>query len=200
MEEIVKVEVSFLCCLRHGHILKSDMGSERAPDTTGRPQRSFRLRRRIDLESDCGISRPPSTSPTDLNGGWVREAAHPASISLYNLSNLAGSLGFKAADVADVDPPRFHPLRHPSDKVDMQQPVFKRGAFDLDVVGKIEPPLEGPRGNSLIKVVGLTFRLPAGDRQLACLGVMVMSSGANPAKAKLIWKASSPFRTMSYGG
>ena len=49
----------------------------------------------------------------------------------------------QAYDVSDVDPTGLHPVRHASDEIDMEQPVFERGALHLDVIGEIETPFEG---------------------------------------------------------
>ena len=56
------------------------------------------------------------------------------------LSSLLDLLGRGAG--ADRDRPRPHALRQVPHQVDVEQPVLEVGALHLDVVGKLEAPLE----------------------------------------------------------
>ena len=72
-------------------------------------------------------------------------------------SGFSGSLCFKLTDVSDVDPPGLHPVRHAPDQIDMQKPVFERGALDLDIIGEVKAPFEGARRDTLVQVLGLVL-------------------------------------------
>ena len=79
------------------------------------------------------------------------------------LSGLAASFRFELRDVADGNLPRLHLLRNAPDQIDVEQPIFERGALDLDVVGQIEAPLERARRDTLVQVLGIALvLLPAG--------------------------------------
>src|SRR5450631_3146547 len=71
----------------------------------------------------------------------------------------------------DGDPPRLHRLRDFPEQLDLQQAVLERGAPHLDIVGEVELPLEGPRGNAPIEIFVLgPVRLVAFDGDHVLLG------------------------------
>src|ERR1700761_9510412 len=68
------------------------------------------------------------------------------------LRDLAGRSG-----TVDGDAPRLHGLGDFSDQFDPEQPVVERRGLDLDVVGKVELPLEGPSRNALVEIFVLVL-------------------------------------------
>src|SRR5258707_11748655 len=88
----------------------------------------------------------------------------------------SGDLGLDLADVGrgltgDRDTARLPRLRDFADQFDLQQTVVKRSALDLDMIGQVEPTLERPRRDALVKEFALRLLgLAAFDRQHVLLG------------------------------
>src|ERR1700730_2585161 len=67
--------------------------------------------------------------------------------------NLAFELMHAAGRCAvNGDPPRLHRLGDLPEQLDLEQAILESRALHLDIIGKIELPLEGPRGNAPIQI------------------------------------------------
>ena len=80
----------------------------------------------------------------------------------------------------------------------MQQAVLEVGALHLDVVGELEAPLEGARGDAAVQELALLVLglLLAADVSVCSLTSILSSSSLKPATAMVMRYSLSPSRSM----